>query len=130
MGRRDTAIGKSDRGITVGAFHLLALEDDLEYQEVLRSMLSEYPGKPRLNIDIISSVATFEALMASGDHIDVFLTDIDLGATNPSGIDLVRRYFPAGSPTQVIYISGHIRVLHAGLSDRARILPAQTYTAS
>ena len=26
----------------------------------------------------------------------------------PSGIELVRRYFPAGSPTKVIYISGHV----------------------
>ena len=75
---------------------------------MLRSMLSKYPGRSRIDIDIISGVTTFEALMASDDRIDIFLVDIDLGEGNPSGIDLVRRYFPAGSPTQVIYISGHI----------------------
>ena len=75
---------------------------------MLRSMLSKYPGRSRLDIDVISGVTTFEALMASDDRIDIFVTDISLGEGNPSGIDLVRRYFPAGSPTQVIYISGHI----------------------
>lgn len=92
----------------MGAFHLLALEDNEEYQKVLRSMLSKYPGRSRLDVDIISGVITFEALMASDDRIDIFITDIDLGEGNPSGIELVRRYFPAGSPTKVIYISGHV----------------------
>lgn len=75
---------------------------------MLRGMLSKYPGRSRLDIDIISGVTTFEALMASDDRIDIFVADISLGEGNPSGIDLVRRYFPVGSPTQVIYISGHI----------------------
>ena len=75
---------------------------------MLRSMLSKYPGRSRLDVDIISGVTTFEALMASDDRIDIFITDIDLGEGNPSGIELVRRYFPAGSPTKVIYISGHV----------------------
>ena len=92
----------------MGAFHLLALEDNAEYQKVLRSMLSKYPGRSRLDVDIISGVTTFEALMASGDRIDIFVTDIDLGENNPSGIELVSRYFPAGSSTQVVYISGHV----------------------
>ena len=92
----------------MGTFHLLALEDNIEYQDVLRDMLAQYPGADRLNVDIISSVATLEALIASGDHIDVFLCDISLGDGKPTGIDLVRRYFPAGGGTQVVYISGHI----------------------
>lgn len=75
---------------------------------MLRSMLSKYPGRSRLDVNIISGVTTFEALMASDDRIDIFITDIDLGEGNPSGIELVRRYFPAGSPTKVIYISGHV----------------------
>ena len=57
----------------MGTFHLLALEDNIEYQDVLRDMLAQYPGADCLNVDIISSVATLEALIASGDHIDVFL---------------------------------------------------------
>lgn len=92
----------------MGTFHLLALEDNIEYQDVLRDMLERYPGRERLNIDIISSVATLEALIASGDNIDVFLCDISLGEGKPTGIDLVRRHFPAGCGTQVIYISGYI----------------------
>ena len=67
----------------MGAFHLLALEDNEEYQKVLRSMLSKYPGRSRLDIDIISGVTTFEALMASDDRIDIFVTDISLGENNP-----------------------------------------------
>ena len=92
----------------MGTFHLLALEDSIEYQDVLRGMLAQYPAADRLNIDIISSTSTLEALLASGDHIDVFLCDISLGDGKPTGIDLVRRHFPAGSNTQVIYISGYI----------------------
>ena len=53
-------------------------------------MLSKYPGRSRLDSDIISGVTTFEALMASDDRIDIFLVDIDLGDGTPSGIDLVR----------------------------------------
>lgn len=92
----------------MGTFHLLALEDNIEYQDVLRDMLAQYPSADSLDIDIISSVATLEALIASGDNIDVFLCDISLGDDKPTGIDLVRRHFPAGSSTQVIYISGYI----------------------
>ena len=69
---------------------------------MLRSMRSNYPGRSRLDVDIISGVTTFEALMASDDRADIFITDINLGENNPSGIELVSRYFPAGSSTQVI----------------------------
>lgn len=105
----------------MGAFHLLALEDNEEYQKVLRSMLSKYPGRSRLDVDIISGVTTFEALMASDDRIDIFITDIDLGEDNPSGIELVRRYFPAGSPTKVIYISGHVELARRSTRPNIRI---------
>ena len=33
--------------------------------------------------------------ISTGDHIDVFLCDISLGDGKPTGIDLVRRHFPA-----------------------------------
>lgn len=92
----------------MGTFHLLALEDNIEYQDVLRDMLEQYPSRDRLNVDIISSVATLEALIASGDTIDIFLCDISLGEGKPTGIDLVRRHFPNGCGTQVVYISGYI----------------------
>lgn len=87
-------LGTKTGSKSVGTFHLLALEDNIEYQDVLRDMLDQYPGADRLNVDIISSVATLEALIASGDHIDMFLCDINLGDGKPTGIDLVRRHFP------------------------------------
>ena len=80
----------------MGTFHLLALEDNEEYQKVLRSMLSKYPGRSRLDVDIISGVTTFEALMASDDRVDIFLTDIDLGESNPLGYRVGQPLFSRG----------------------------------
>ena len=38
----------------MGAFHLLCIaKDNEEHQKVLRSMLSKYPGRSRLDVDIM-----------------------------------------------------------------------------
>ncbi len=92
----------------MGGIHLLILEDDPEYQKVLRDMVATYPGSTGIIIDVISSVSTLDALVASGERIDVFMTDINLGQDKPSGIEVVRRYFASSAKTQVIYISGYV----------------------
>lgn len=92
----------------MGGIHLLILEDDPEYQKVLRDMVATYPGSTGIIIDVISSVSTLEALVASGARIDVFMTDINLGQDKPSGIEVVRRFFASSAKTQVIYISGYV----------------------
>ena len=40
--------------------------------------------------------------------IDVLVMDIELGSEDANGIDLVKRYFPAGCGTQVIYVTGFV----------------------
>ncbi len=92
----------------MGGLNLLILEDDPEYQKVLRDMVATYPGSTGLVVDVISSTATLEALVSSGARIDIFMTDINLGQGKPSGIEVVRRYFAASSNTQVVYISGYV----------------------
>ncbi len=92
----------------MGGLNLLILEDDPEYQKVLRDMVATYPGSTGLVVDVISSISTLEALVASGARIDIFMTDINLGQGKPSGIEVVRRYFAASGKTQVIYISGYV----------------------
>ncbi len=92
----------------MGGLNLLILEDDPEYQKVLRDMVATYPGSTGLVVDVISSISTLEALVASGTRIDIFMTDINLGQDKPSGIEVVRRYFAASGKTQVIYISGYV----------------------
>ena len=39
---------------------------------------------------------------------DILLTDIRFGPGEPDGIELVRRHFPFGSRTQVIYVTGDV----------------------
>ncbi len=92
----------------MSGMHLLILEDDPEYGNVLQDMVATYPGSTGLIVDVISSVSTLEALIASGVRIDIFMTDINLGKNKPSGIEVVRRYFANSRKTQIVYISGYV----------------------
>ena len=59
----------------------------------------------------ITEVVSLDALLemlAAGQYIDLFISDIVMPEGQPSGIDVVRRLFPPNSGTQVIYVSGYL----------------------
>ncbi len=88
--------------------NLIILEDDSEYRELLRRMVADSPFGERLSVDAVQSVTALESLIDAGRRIDIIMMDIALGSTSPNGIEVVRRLFPAGSETQVIYVSGYV----------------------
>ena len=47
-------------------------------------------------------------LLASDTRIDILISDVIMPEGQPSGIDVVRRLFPAESGTQVIFMSGYL----------------------
>lgn len=88
--------------------NLIVLEDDQEYRSLLCRMVKASPFKERIAVDVVSNVAVLESLLESGCRIDILMIDIALGSASPNGIEIVRRLFPAGCKTQVIYVSGYV----------------------
>jgi DNA-binding LytR/AlgR family response regulator len=86
---------------------LFIVEDNLDHAGILQDMVEAHPRARELRIDHASSPADLEALLAD-EPVDILVIDIDLGPNEPNGIEVVQRLFPAGSGTQVIYVTGYV----------------------
>ena len=89
-------------------YRLVVVEDDRNQCEAIELLLSRHPRKSECSLEAVGGVAELKVLLdAGGPSIDVLLMDIALGAGNPSGIEVVSRYFGSNGGTQVIYITGY-----------------------
>jgi len=89
--------------------NIVILDDDPEnaadlYEKVGRLLGSNHSH----HIRIISTFRELVDILMSKERVDVLITDIVMPEGQPSGIDIVRRLFPTGSSTQVIYVSGFL----------------------
>ncbi|WP_080800214.1 LytR/AlgR family response regulator transcription factor [Arabiibacter massiliensis] len=88
-------------------YRLLIVEDNPDHREVLQKLAESHPCASELRVDYVADAASLEARSAD-DPIDILLIDIDLGPHEPNGIEVVQSLFPAGSGTQVVYVTGHL----------------------
>lgn len=89
-------------------YQVVLVEDDAAQAEILCRMVGRSPRGGEVVVEHISDAASLEARLAEGSPVDVLMMDIELGSEDANGIDLVKRYFPAGCGTQVIYVTGFI----------------------
>lgn len=89
-------------------YRLLIVEDNEDHARILEELIARCPCGGEFSVDCVSDFASLEARCAAGDAPDVLLMDIELGSGQPNGIEAVRHLFPAGSRTQVVYVSGHV----------------------
>lgn len=71
-------------------------------------MVERSPQGDELAVEHVADAASLTARLAEDAPIDVLMMDIELGSEDANGIDLVKRHFPAGCGTQVIYVTGFI----------------------
>lgn len=86
---------------------VLIVEDDNEQAEYVQRLIALHPRSGDLAVERVSGPDEFEQYLASRS-CDILLTDIRFGPGEPDGIELVRRHFPFGSRTQVIYVTGYV----------------------
>jgi len=84
------------------------VEDQANYTQVISDLIDSHPRQAELVLTTLSNGRELEEYLKRGGMVDVALMDIMLGEGEPTGIDLVRRFFPAGSAAQIIYLSKHI----------------------
>lgn len=89
-------------------YQVVLVEDDATQAEILRRMVGRSPRGGEVVVEHISDAASLEARLAEGSPVDILMMDIELGSEDANGIDLVKRHVPAGSGTQVIYVTGFV----------------------
>ena len=88
---------------------IVLFDDDPRSIAVLRKLVEErLPAGEPCSILEATSLDELQALLAEGTQVDILITDIVMPDGEPSGIEVVQRFFPAGSGTQVIYVSGYL----------------------
>lgn len=91
-------------------YKVLIVEDDSVQAESLECALGQFGdcAERSFQIQRVSGVEEFESKGLQDAAFDIVLADIELGSSSQSGIDFARKYFPADSGVQVIFVSGHI----------------------
>lgn len=89
-------------------YQVVLVEDDAAQAEILRRMVGRSPRGGEVVVEHISDAASLEARLAEGSPVDILMMDIELGSEDANGIDLVKRHFPVGCGTQVIYVTGFL----------------------
>ena len=92
-------------------YNVVIVEDDQMQAEAIEEMVKKSFCAGILSVTRFSSLEEFEELLKgswSMRDIDILLMDICFGSEQPVGIDFVKKHFPNGCGTQVIYITGHI----------------------
>lgn len=87
---------------------VVIVEDDADQAEALAWMVDRFPRGRECAIACLSSIAELEEYLRDRGRVDILLIDIKLGEDGPDGIDAVQALFPAGSRTQVVYVTGHV----------------------
>lgn len=89
-------------------YRVLIVDDDKEQAQAIEALVARHPRAGEFGVAWMPSAADFEEAVKAGESCDILVMDIDFGEDRPSGIEVVRRSLPAGSGTQVIYVTGHM----------------------
>lgn len=88
---------------------IVLFDDDTHALRTLRSLVEQHlPQGVAFDILEATSLDELKAIIASGTHIDILISDIIMPDSQMTGIQVVQQLFPPESGTQVIYTSGHL----------------------
>ncbi|MCI9262733.1 LytTR family DNA-binding domain-containing protein [uncultured Adlercreutzia sp.] len=87
---------------------LFIMDDEQIAADAVQEVVARSAFADRFEVTVVPSIEELERRVAEGDVPEVLLADIKMGDGEATGIDAVRRLFPEGSPTQVIYVTGYI----------------------
>ena len=88
---------------------IVLFDDDMHALSATRALVEEHLPQG-LSFDILeaTSLDELKAIIATGTHVDILISDIIMPDSPLSGIQVVQQLFPPESGTQVIYTSGHL----------------------
>lgn len=92
--------------------HSVAIvEDQPDQAEFIAQSVERFREYVDTHVMSFSSADELAEYLDEGNVVDICFMDIDLGAGGgfEDGIDAVKRLFPEGCSTQVIYVTGHLR---------------------
>lgn len=90
------------------SYQAVIVDDDPRQAAATRAAVERSSISSRLGEVLVLSPEEVSSRCADGWNPDVALLDIELGDDVPNGIELARSLFPAGSGTQVIFVTGFI----------------------
>lgn len=91
-------------------YRLAIALSDPERAANLEQALEPYVAARCIEVACTTTVADFDAHFDDAGFLDILMIDTVAGPDDAGtgGIDLVARRFPAGSPTQVVYVTRHL----------------------
>lgn len=89
-------------------YRLAIVEDDAEQAEALEWRIRCSPRSSECAVICFANAEELGAFVRDEGDVDILLIDIKLGEGEPDGIEAVQSLVPAGSRTQVIYVTGHV----------------------
>lgn len=88
-------------------YTVAVVDDDIDQARSIARMVGEASCARLLDDAMVVHPHDLPAWLDEGHRADILLTDIRLEDGMPDGTDVVERYFPKGSGTQVIYVTGY-----------------------
>lgn len=91
--------------------NIAIVEDQPDQAEFIAESVARFPGCVDVSVECFSTADELADYLEEGNIVDICFMDIDLGEGGEfeDGIDAVRKLFPEGCSTQVIYVTGHMR---------------------
>lgn len=93
-------------------YNVAVLDDDRSQAEALAAMIAASPCAREFSSVCVYGVDDIEALVSEDRGIDVLVSDIKLGEGLDDAVALVKRHFPPGCGTQVVYVTGYADEYH------------------
>lgn len=88
-------------------FYVIIIDADRDHAMTLLDFVQKAPYE-EIQASVMKSPQELEDYLDRGGLVDVLITDATFcGGERPDGIELVRRRFPFGCGTQVIYLTEH-----------------------
>lgn len=89
-------------------YRLLIVENERSHVDILRHMVLNHPRSGELSLSDVRDIPELERFLIDEGSPDILMMDIELGASEMNGIDVVKRHFPSGCGTQVVYVTGYV----------------------
>lgn len=89
-------------------YTVLILEDEKDIASAIAEQICASPYAESMSIEYVASPFELAEFVTSAGKPDILFADIKMGSGEVDGIQAVKALFPAGSHTQVIYITGYV----------------------
>lgn len=90
--------------------NICIFDDDLQHVQIARNCIADYAAAVDLDCDISTYTKECDLLTRAGEDekIDLLFSDIDIGRSDKSGVEVVRALQALQPECQVVYLTNHL----------------------